>query len=135
MSLMQRLSCCTFPLQEMEVGAAFAAIAAAGFAKVDVLGRPPHLDLSDPSSTANAAARSSLAVANLGTYSGKGFAAEPAEQKEAFVELCKALDTAQAMGARSIRVSAVRQQATLPLLLDSHPHHSDTHPIGLIGCV
>ena len=42
---MERLSCCTYPLQGRPIDEALAAIAAAGFAKVDVLGRAPHLEV------------------------------------------------------------------------------------------
>ena len=45
LSMMERLSCCTYPLQGRPIDEALAAIADAGFAKVDVLGRAPHLEV------------------------------------------------------------------------------------------
>jgi sugar phosphate isomerase/epimerase len=106
---MERLSCCTFPLQALPLAQALPLIAAAGFKRVDVLGKPPHLELGPGAAAGlNAAATASgLAVVNLGTYAGRGFA-EPgeAEQIAAFDELCAAVDLAAALGARSIRVMA-----------------------------
>ena len=67
-----------------------------------------------------AAAQSGVQIANLGTYSGRGFESEDsAEQEAALAELCAALDLAQAVGARTIRVSAVCHPLTTtpPLLI------------------
>lgn len=108
MSLMDRLSCCTFPLQTMPISEALAAIATAGYRKVDVLGRAPHLVVAEPAQVHAAAAASQVQVANLGTYAGEGFAsADAVVQEGAFKELCETLDLAKSMGARSIRVKAV----------------------------
>ena len=70
-----------------------------------------------PEPLTSAAAQSGVQIANLGTYSGRGFESEDSvEQEAALAELCAALDLAQAVGARSIRVSAVRH-----LLPPPHP--------------
>ena len=70
-----------------------------------------------PEPLTSAAKQSGVQIANLGTYSGRGFESEDsAEQEAALAELCAALDLAQAVGARSIRVSAVRH-----LLPPPHP--------------
>ena len=69
---------CTFPLRERPWPEALEVIARAGYRKVDLLGRAPHLTLDpaecDPAAIRAAAAGLGLEVANLGTYAGRGFA-------------------------------------------------------------
>ena len=108
---MDRLSCCTFPLQTMPIDAALTAISSAGFRKADVLGRAPHLVVAEPAPLQAAAEACKVKVANLGTYAGEGFASTDASvQDAAFAELCQTLDLASSMGARSIRVKAVSKR-------------------------
>ncbi len=105
-----RVSACTYPLRDRPVAEAMETIAAAGFRKIDLLGRMPHLSL-DPAECSldglkALAARYGLAFANLGTYSGKGFAsADPHVRAETLNEVKRAIDVAVILGARSIRVS------------------------------
>ena len=108
--LTSRLSCCTYPLQDRAAEDAIAAIADAGFFKVDVLGKAPHFDLiSLPSHRrlAEAASQNGVRVANLGTYEGASFASDSAaEQQQALDALELAIVTAHMLGSRSIRVKA-----------------------------
>ena len=105
-----RVSCCTYPLRERPALEAMEVIAAAGFTKIDLLGRMPHLSLDpaecDPMARKIAAEKLGLRVANLGTYVGKGFASDDRRVQEAALEeLERAVDVAVVFGARSIRVS------------------------------
>jgi len=108
---LKRLSCCSYPLRERPVEEALSTIAAAGFKKVDLLGRMPHLSLDpeecDPQALLALARKHGLQIANLGTYVGRGFAeADSATQFAALEEMRRAIDLAVLFGARSIRVFA-----------------------------
>ena len=108
---MSRVSACTYPLQDRPAAEAMEAIAAAGFKKVDLLGRLPHLSLDpeecDPAELKAVAEMHGVHIANLGTYVGKGFASDdPAVQEEELRQVRRAIDVAAFFGARSIRVSA-----------------------------
>jgi len=86
-------------------------IAEAGFRKVDLLGRMPHLSLNpeecDLAEIKDAAKIRGLQVANLGTYVGKGFASEDAStQERELIQVKRAIEAADFFGARSIRVTA-----------------------------
>lgn len=104
-----RLSTCSIALHDRPLAEALAIIAAAGFKKVDLLGRMPHFSLDpaecDPVALKAAAAAAGLQIANLGTYVGAGFASEErtAQAKE-WADMQRALDVAAFLGARSIRV-------------------------------
>ena len=108
---MSRVSACTYPLIDRPAEEAMRVIAAAGFKKVDLLGRLPHLSL-DPKecnpADLNATAKAhGVQIANLGTYVGKGFASgDPVVQKSELQQMHRAMDLAVFFGARSIRVSA-----------------------------
>ena len=104
-----RLSACTFPLRERPWQEALETIARAGYRKVDLLGRAPHLTLDpaecDPAQIRAAADALGLQIANLGTYVGRGFAAEDEAAREAeLAQARRAIDVAVVFGARSIRV-------------------------------
>ena len=105
-----RLSACSISLIGRPREQAFGIIAAAGFQKVDLLGRLPHFSLDphecDPEAVRSAATESGLRVANLGTYTGKGFAvADRAAQEQELALLRLAVDRAAFFGARTVRVS------------------------------
>ena len=105
-----RLSACSISLIGRPREQAFDTIAAAGFQKVDLLGRLPHFSLDsgecDPEAVRSAAAARGLRVANLGTYTGKGFAAADRTVQEQELALLRlAVDRAVFFGARSVRVS------------------------------
>lgn len=106
-----RVSACTYPLIGHPAEEAMNIIAAAGFKKVDLLGRPPHLSLDpkacDPAELKAAAEAQGVQIANLGTYVGKGFASQdPAVQENELQQVHRAIDLAVFFGARSVRVSA-----------------------------
>ena len=94
-----RLSTCSIALHDRPLAEALAIIAAAGFKKVDLLGRMPHFSLDpaecDPVALKAAAAAAGLQIANLGTYVGAGFASEErtAQAKE-WADMQRALDVA-----------------------------------------
>ncbi len=113
---MSRVSACSYPFRQRPWIEALDAIAAAGFKKVDLLGRAPHLSLDpqecDPSAIQSAAQARGLRIANLGTYVGKGFASEdPATQEQELTQVKRAIDIATLFGARSIRVSPGSDEA------------------------
>jgi len=106
---MSRISACSYPLRERPWQEALAVIAGAGFDKVDLLGRAPHLSLDpdecDPTVIKLAANALGVQIANLGTYAGRGFASENATERERELEqLQRAIDVAALLGSRSIRV-------------------------------
>lgn len=104
-----RLSACTYPLRNLPWQEALEIVARAGYKKVDLLGRAPHLSLdpveSDPAAIQRVAEALGLRIANLGTYAGRGFGAHDAAALEAELALTRrAIDVAAFFGARSIRV-------------------------------
>jgi len=131
---MSRVSTCSIALVHHPVNKAFEIIAAAGFTKVDILEKVPHLSLfpdeCNPEAIKAAAGAHGLQIANLATYVGGGldgrriafsfhgwevpnperftsygFASDdPAEQKAELEQLKRAVDLAVFLGARSIRV-------------------------------
>jgi sugar phosphate isomerase/epimerase len=106
---MSRVSACTIPFLEQPLEEALVAIAAAGFIKIDLLGRLPHFSLDpaecDPSAVKAAADGHGLHIANLGTYVGADFASEdPAVQEAELGRMHRAIDVAAFFGSHSIRV-------------------------------
>ncbi len=129
-----RVSTCSIALIDHSMEKAFEIIAAAGYKKVDILERVPHLSLfpdeCDPETIQAAAKAHGLQIANLATYVGGGLngrkiafsfhgweVPNPArftsygfssddlgEQKTEFEQLKTAVDLAVFFGARSIRV-------------------------------
>ncbi|OPZ07989.1 MAG: L-ribulose-5-phosphate 3-epimerase UlaE [candidate division BRC1 bacterium ADurb.BinA364] len=105
----ERLSCCSISFLKQSRSDAMRHIAAAGFQKVDLIARAPHLSLDfdevSPDSIEADARASGLKIANLGTYCGQKFVSESAwEREEEFKALVRAIDLAARFGARSIRV-------------------------------
>ena len=106
---LERISTCTYPLRERPVAEALRMVAACGFRKVDLWGRPPHFS-TDPTQLApetieTAATAAGVRIANLGTYCGGDFASESAEARAKALDDMKAtIDLAVRFGARSIRV-------------------------------
>ena len=103
-----RISCCTIPLRDKDPEYVFQAISKAGYTKVDLLGRMPHFDLSDPTydfaQVVALADRFGLRIANLGSYCGGDFCSDDEEARErALVETKAVIDAAVLCGARSIR--------------------------------
>jgi sugar phosphate isomerase/epimerase len=106
---MSRVSVCSIAFLGESIDTAMEAIAAAGFTKVDLLGRLPHFSLdpmeSDPAAVRTLTEEQGLQIANLGTYVGAGFASEHETLQEAELHvLCRAVDLAAFFGSRSIRV-------------------------------
>ena len=106
---LNRLSTCTFPLKDRPLAEALPVIAAAGYQRIDLLGRMPHFSLDpaecNPEALKTLVADYGLTVANLGTYVGVGLAsADESEQEAALQEVKLAIDVAAYLGARSIRV-------------------------------
>lgn len=117
---MSRISCCTIALRHLSVKEAFVVIAEAGFTKVDLLNRMPHLSLdpaeTDPEAIQKAAEANGLRIANLGTYVGAGFESEDETvQQQALKDMFRAIDLAVYFGARSIRAKAGNDD---PALID-----------------
>lgn len=104
-----RISACTYPLRARPAAEALAAMARAGFKKVDLWGNPPHFS-ADPAkcdhAALEAAARAAgVRIANLGTYCGADFASDSEDlQAKALAEMKATIDLAVRFGARSIRV-------------------------------
>jgi sugar phosphate isomerase/epimerase len=129
-----RISTCSIAVIEKPPEEAFAIIRAAGYKKVDVLERVPHLSLfpeeCDPAALKAAAEANGLQIANLATYAGGGndgrsvawswsdwtvpkpeqftsygFSSDTlAEQEKELEQLVRTIDLAVFFGARSIRV-------------------------------
>lgn len=120
---LSRLSTCTFPLKDRPLDQALPVIAAAGYKRIDLLGRMPHFSL-DPAECAPAAIQAlaeehGLAIANLGTYVGVGLASEnQAEQEAALQEMKLAIDIAATYRARSIRVFRPHSEIDDPAKID-----------------
>lgn len=107
---MTRISVCSYPFRDLDWSEALPRLQQAGFAQVDLLGRPPHLSLDraicDPTAIKGLADSLGLHLANLGTYVGKGFASPEVEvQRAEMILLRRTVDIAALYGARSIRVS------------------------------
>lgn len=110
-----RISCCTIPLRERDPEYAFRVIAEAGYKKVDLLGRMPHFDLTDPTydfeQVVALAERFGLHIANIGSYCGDDFVSEDEEARERALADTKAvIDAAARCGARSIRTRPGRPE-------------------------
>lgn len=104
-----RLAAASFPFREQPVEQALAAVARAGFTKVELLGRMPHFSL-DPSECdltvlAQQATDHGLTICGLGTYGGAGFASgDPDKAQQDWDDLTRAIDAAAQLGARVVRV-------------------------------
>ncbi|MHB0879075.1 MAG: sugar phosphate isomerase/epimerase family protein [Anaerolineae bacterium] len=106
---MARVSACSYALRDQDWRTALTVIADAGFDKIDLLGRMPHLSLDpkewDPGEVMDFMALRGLRLANLGTYVGRGFASgERPRQEQELQDTKRAIDLAKYFGARSIRV-------------------------------
>jgi len=114
-----RVSCCTYALVHRSAEETMKLVADAGFKKIDLLGKAPHLSLdpseTDPIKIQSLAQTHGLQIANLGTYVGGGFTnPDPAIQAREFTRVQRAIDLAVFLGARSIRffrVSAAEDDA------------------------
>jgi len=120
---LSRLSTCTFPLKDRSLAEALPIIAAAGYKRIDLLGRLPHFSLDadecDPHAVHALAKAHGLEIANLGTYVGVGLAsANEAEQATALQEMKLAIDIAATYGARSIRVFRPHSEIDDPAKID-----------------
>jgi len=120
---LSRLSTCTFPLKDRPLNDALPIIAAAGYKRIDLLGRMPHFSLDadecDLDAVEKLIASYDIEVANLGTYVGVGLAStEVAEQTVALQEMKQAIDVAARFGARSIRVFKPKSEIDDPAQID-----------------
>ena len=105
---LERISCCSIPLRDKAPESAFRVIAEAGYKKVDLLGRMPHFDLTDPdydfAAVVALAEQFGLRIANIGSYCGGDFVSDDEERREqALAETLAVIDAAAFCGARSIR--------------------------------
>lgn len=117
------LSTCTFPLKDRPLNEALPVIAAAGYKRIDLLGRMPHFSLEksecDLHQVQQLAADHDLHIANLSTYAGVGLASNSSmDQEAALAELKLAIDTAHTVGARSIRVFKPKSEIDDPAKID-----------------
>lgn len=120
---LSRLSTCTFPFRERPIAEVLPIFASAGYKRIDLLGRMPHFSLDpdefDLEQFRALLAQNELAVANLGTYVGVGFASESrAEQEAALDEVKKTIDIAASFNARSIRVFRPNSEIDNPAMID-----------------
>ncbi|NPV06827.1 MAG: sugar phosphate isomerase/epimerase [Anaerolineae bacterium] len=116
-----RISCCSYPMRDKEPEHVFRALSQAGYRKVDLWGRLPHFDVTDPSYDFDAVMKLSerygVRIANIGSYCGGGFASDDeAEREKELADTRKVLDAAARCGARSVRSVLGRPEA--PELLD-----------------
>ena len=106
----ERVSACSYPLQKEGLDYTFKVISEAGFKKIDLLAKMPHFSVTDPEFSLDELERVSdrygVAVANIGSYCGKGFSSVSEDERNAAVnEIEKTLDAAKRLGAKSIRVT------------------------------
>ncbi|MEN6403026.1 MAG: sugar phosphate isomerase/epimerase family protein [Armatimonadia bacterium] len=106
---LRRVSSCTYPVRERTPLEALQVMAAAGLRKADLWGGLPQFSIVSTQVSLDdllqAAADTGVAVANLGSYPGRGFASPNPLVRKAEVEALKTtLYAAKALGARSIRV-------------------------------
>lgn len=104
----ERVSCCSIAMHDKMPEQVFEVLAAAGYKKVDLLGRLPHFDINSPSydfpKVVESAARYGLRIANIGSYCGGDFVSDDEEKREKALADTKAvIDAAAFCGARSIR--------------------------------
>ena len=104
-----RISACSYPLREKDLEYTLQVISEAGFKKVDLLGRMPHFSVTDAAYDVNELRRLcdkyDVALANIGSYCGRGFSSASKEELQAAMdEMTKTLDVAKAFGAKSIRI-------------------------------
>ncbi len=109
---MSRVSMTSYPLMKRPVDEALRMIAAAGYRKVDLLGRMPHFSIDpseqDPQQLLATANEAGVKIANLATYSGGGFVEDDEAKQEAELDAVKrTIDLAVMFGARTIRVYRV----------------------------
>lgn len=116
-----RVSCCSIAMHGRAPEDVFRVLSEAGYRKVDLLGRMPHFDLTNPdydfTKVMKLADRYGLRIANIGSYCGAGFASDDEDERErAIADTMAVIDAAAACGARSIRTVAGRPED--PALLD-----------------
>jgi sugar phosphate isomerase/epimerase len=106
---MSRISVGTYPLKDRPLNEALDVLTAAGFRRVDLLACPQHFSIDpseqDPKGLMAMAAEKGVEIANLATYSGRGFVKEDkAQQEQEFEDIKRTIDLAAMFGARTIRV-------------------------------
>ena len=104
-----RVTACSFPLKEKDLDYTFQVISEAGFDKIDLVGRMPHFSVTDPEYDMDELRRVvdkyGVALANIGSYCGRGFADDSEDvRQEAMEEMRKTLDVAKEFGSKSIRI-------------------------------
>lgn len=106
---LDRISSCTYPIRDRPVADALQTMLEAGVHKVDLWGNLPQFSIMSVSCNLDdllATAQSkSVAIANLGSYPGRGFASpNPLVRMAEVHALRTTLYAAKALGARTIRV-------------------------------
>lgn len=107
---LSRASACTYALRKNDMEYALHVIAGSGFKKVDLWGGMPHFSVDeseyDVDKLIEVANSYGLQIANIGSYCGRGFSSDSAEEvQKALQDMKKTIDIAHKLGARSIRVS------------------------------
>lgn len=104
-----RFTACSIPFIKLPLDQALDAILAAGFTRVDLLGRTPHFSVDQAQVSveqveASFASRE-MQVANLGTYLGRDFgSADPAKVQAEMRDSLLGVALARRLGARTARV-------------------------------
>lgn len=103
---LERISACTYPVRDRDLDYTFGLLARVGFTKADLWGGPPNYANDptecDPAGLKAKAAQHGLRIANLGTYAGRRLLEVGLETE--LTEMRHAIDQADALGVRSIRV-------------------------------
>lgn len=109
-----RLSVCSIPLRERPLREALQVLAAAGCARVDLLGAEPHFppapDADAVAAIAAAGREAGVRVANLATYYGRSLPGTPEEAEAELAAARRGMDAAVRLGARSLRLHPGRDR-------------------------
>lgn len=114
---LERLSTCSICLSKQPLDEALAVIAAAGYKKVDLLGRMPHFSVDSEELSIDtleeACRRHDIKIANIGTYFGQNLSqgSTPTEVQAEIESAERALAIAARLGSRSIRVQPGRDRS------------------------
>jgi len=105
---LSRLSACTYPFRRQPLEVALPAIAAAGFAKIDLLGAMPHFSVHPHEfrleHLETLLRQTGTRVANLGTYFGRNLPGTPEETAAEVAAAMRGMEIAVRLGARSLRI-------------------------------
>ena len=143
---LDRFTVCSICYRQRSLDEAFAALADAGFRRIDLFGMPPHFSADpaevSPEAIESACARWGVSVANLGTYLGRTFHLDdPQAVREEVERSLATIALAQRLGARTVRtlpgegedpaqiarmappyadISAAAEEAGVQLVMENH---------------